>query len=760
MASPFMNYSLLLTIEGLPGPGIWQAGFLWGSDEKAPIVDVIPQPLDETTLPENLDAVADVWTGQLGLQGATFRLHADEHTVSILCATQFRPRMTLLSTISSVNTTLSIRAPNALQPGDKIYIGDETLIVQSCSPSGNSVYSAVVTRGKAGSTAREHNSGESVYTSPPYHKHREMKLELIDNRTGSIEVIWRGILDSIRTDAHQNQIEVGGSDPLAAMLGAKGGTDKIWTHSLKYNGNGRFKNYFEGFIDPDGTRGAQQLGLARMFRVGETLCRVFPDAGGLEAYFIGTAVPDHDGEVGEAVEADVTVRELLCLWRDPNSTRFYHNDFSKLVDLQDHPVAIALALLTSTGTGNNGPFDILGRDWGLGISIDYIDLPAWLELISKYPERIDQLFLNWDDKYSFEDVVLNQLLTPFNFRPVPTPDGKITLKYLSTWSIDMIDDVAAKNSFVFVTPQGLEMDFRVNEAFGRVRGKLGETPFGIDPLVLTVSEMRGNRTDYQGNAATTEYDFSTIQKRRSGEFTARLNDLARKRRENWPILRCSVPMHSRDSYRGMAGPGRVPGLLDWCVITSEADQMPRPGIIAPDGKKHDLRSFDITFIGQIVGRTFNFRDMSFDLEVILTSWGLGERPPMLIAPCDRITSIDSTGEITFAGDYKTLDGKPGYNPDGDQVRIIDENGLEHWTNPSGVMFLQKTGSNWKLNTWTGSIVQAGDNLYLRYDTYDRYNNQYLANQFYQIIVNNRRTAFLSDDFGYLGQLMDEGDIYG
>jgi hypothetical protein len=91
-----------------------------------------------------------------------------------------------------------------------------------------------------------------------------------------------------------------------------------------------------------------------------------------------------------------------------------------------HPLEIALRVLTSTGTGLNGQWDILAAENGLGIPLDFIDWEGIAIAVAEFPA----------DGYCFTLIgpemakgwLEDQIFKTVNAYPLVLQDGRLTVR--------------------------------------------------------------------------------------------------------------------------------------------------------------------------------------------------------------------------------------------------------------------------------------------------------------------------------------------
>jgi len=88
-----------------------------------------------------------------------------------------------------------------------------------------------------------------------------------------------------------------------------------------------------------------------------------------------------------------------------------------------------LQVLTSTGAGTNGSYDVLSADNALGIDDDYIDVTGIEQIRDDYfPGTSWQMAFIISKKHTAKDWLEKEIFKPLNLYPCTTGGGKFTLK--------------------------------------------------------------------------------------------------------------------------------------------------------------------------------------------------------------------------------------------------------------------------------------------------------------------------------------------
>lgn len=133
---------------------------------------------------------------------------------------------------------------------------------------------------------------------------------------------------------------------------------------------------------------------------------------------MGTSIEEH--------EPGFTMKECAWIARYDSTTDIFEHLFSRFNSTPtatskaygDHPLIVVLQLLLSTGDGDNTPgggarnYDVLPKDWGLGVPYDRIDIEGIEQLANDHPDLAYNGF--WEDEVPF-GAILKECLAPFGF---------------------------------------------------------------------------------------------------------------------------------------------------------------------------------------------------------------------------------------------------------------------------------------------------------------------------------------------------------
>jgi hypothetical protein len=727
---------LILRIEGIPTSGTDETQ--WDINYRSGLL---------TEIPASLDASVDLQTGEFDLGAVSFATSAKPWANRMLLA-DWRAQGTAASLvdsggISDVDNQWTVDSPTqSIAAGDVLWMGNETIKVDSIVSSSGTEYTLSVTRGVAGSTGEPHSEGRAVYLDgPPSMALR--KVELVEKHvdTGAETIVWRGLLRGVSTDAQQTEIQLDCAELLSVLWGSKGGVkNPLSDFDLRIRPNGTLFGscaYEDGWEPPGDTPTSVHVRLNDSVYQGS----LANQSGRIT--FQGQSSRWNTEALGEAGDV-LAIEDAHVVLNKADFEGAYGVTVGS--DGVYHPVSLALALLLSTGDGSNNledpdsgatrTFDILNRSWGLGIPASLIDAESWLRIIDEQPAlSVDRVPLAFEDAtFEFKRTVLGRLLAPLELIPVVDNDGLLALRELESF------DVQTPTSAVTLNPTRIRLDRRLRDRSGKVKGTVAGSFPDEDPDTVIKIGFDGFRADTRANQTPTAIDFAFYDKpsaeSRGAFFDTYIESRLERARDNPPVLACEVPKAS--------GNQALPSLLQWVELRGG----PETGVIGPDGERGSMSSLGFKAVGLLVGRTLDFKTGDVECRVLLSNWHLSNQP-RLIAPTARLESsggTTNTHSVSSSDEYLAADGKIGLSS-GDNVRLVNQHGRPHVADPGG---LTVSGVNEGAGTLVFSSsfdVPSSGECYAVLADYDDYT------------PDPRLWAYLADAAGELGATNDSGDIY-
>lgn len=700
-----------------------------------------------TVLPEGVSTRVNPYTGDVSINDLTFDVSASDRLAQLLMSEQRRAAYTLAAAITSSATTVNIGTTGL--DSTVVWVGDETILLGTDSGSG--VYTGC-TRGFWSSPAQAHVIDSGVYTRVPGWEDRMVTLIEHDPNDNTETVVGRYHIQDIMMDGPTVSITT------SELLGA-------W-RSAEVNGESENLAAYGAstFITPTGDIAGALVGYTAKVRASNTVQdRVFVEVngdgvntfiqrasaiqGGSNAGWLFQARREGDGEETPITE----MHEVFAVWRQSGSGSTVVGSFSTSdLTYPAHPLAIALALLSSTGQGYNGVYDVLGESWGLGL--DYISWASWTTEINAHPDMcIDELVLGrGGESVNVFAVVQNQLLRPFGYFLSITTEGLITIERLRLPTL--IDWNGAQSSSIDAFIDGpLRMERAMQEISDRVVADVGGSGTGQTTRVQVRTPERSSRRSKLGDAREHQLDYTVISPERlgivgnesSGALTNALVNLLQLSLDAVPRLFIRV---ARPAVTGEANynHGRIIRINDLCNL-QEA------WIVDSSGTRVlDLSAID--FAGMIIGRDYHLDNRTYTLELLFLSYHVGQYV-RLRAPSGVIESVNGAeATIRLESDTFSDDDADTFTVD-DEVEIWTVDGAE-W--PSSVLRTidSISGDDLVLSGWYASDPSAG--MIVRLARSSDYSNTGLYS------ITKRPYAYLADGSDQIDENGDtvEADIYG
>jgi len=127
----------------------------------------------------------------------------------------------------------------------------------------------------------------------------------------------------------------------------------------------------------------------------------------------------------DTVEYKFVIEDLL---RTLIGNIFTEANEENLITLRGNPIDLILQIMTSTGNGTNGVYDVLEETQGLGIDQALVDIVEFESIRDNYiPKPIIEFIFQFRKSVKGIDFLEKQLYAPFNMNPFVRRDGKISI---------------------------------------------------------------------------------------------------------------------------------------------------------------------------------------------------------------------------------------------------------------------------------------------------------------------------------------------
>lgn len=145
-------------------------------------------------------------------------------------------------------------------------------------------------------------------------------------------------------------------------------------------------------------------------------------------YLVSQVVEVVDRNISDLIKASFTI-ETADITRALRREVFLTATQQAPFIIGGHPLTIMLQVMLSTGTGTNGPYDVLAAENGLGIAQAFIDVTGIEAARAEFP----------DDRYCFtltgpeiaKTWIEQEILKTINAYPVVLQNGQLTVKLYS-----------------------------------------------------------------------------------------------------------------------------------------------------------------------------------------------------------------------------------------------------------------------------------------------------------------------------------------
>jgi hypothetical protein len=311
----------------------------------------------------------------------------------------------------------------------------------------------------------------------------------------------------------------------------------------------------------------------------------------------------------------------------------------------------------------NGPYDVLGPHWGLGMPYSWFDsssLSALLTGALTKGSAIDQLVLGWDGEEVDAWEAVRTVLRAKGYFPTYTATGLLAFARARLPSVLDLgsSDLNTTKTSVSPIPYTLRRDPALNEGIDRIVAIVGKTPwFDGDRIeVNTLSDIDALEPPnslrqglFGGNRNELELDLSVLAPR---DLETAAYDLVA-----YAAMR---GISSQTIYIRANDPGTIDG--------GDIIQIGDPGLRENwfRDENGDAIAFDDSakWFGQVVGFKRNLMDATIDLEVVTSNVGFTR----LRAPSAVFASTPGSNPYTF--EASAFGGGPkGNGSDAEQFSV-------------------------------------------------------------------------------------------
>lgn len=439
-------------------------------------LDRMGEKIDPLTGVVDVGAVtAEVLTPPGGLSDATYGYMVDLYRLLTHRNLEAQGLLSDSITASATSITLYSRGGASFNAGDVIYIEQETVKLNTLTSSdaGDNTQTFTCTRGFAGSRARAHQSNPGSGTPPSSVKGLDNRVYTSPNMRG--REVWvystqggAWVRTFVGVMANEPTFLEGSSRvsldiphlftalasrelnarPIKADLEAQSvdvieASRRFWAtmpadeFSQEYGPIRRDAVDSEGAvvqIDSSVVPVTLRTIDGRLVYYAQPITFTTHDSY-ISSPILGSRLPDLSDPTADQgnVQGVEFAYELLALGTQVVDDAGFACSSIATGNANTYHAAIAwLVHLTSTGTGLNGPYDLLSYNHGLGIPHELIDIAGILDVVSQTPNegKIHAKFFGWGGKTYTPSQFRSEVLTPFWLYPRLTADGRISLSRL------------------------------------------------------------------------------------------------------------------------------------------------------------------------------------------------------------------------------------------------------------------------------------------------------------------------------------------
>jgi hypothetical protein len=316
----------------------------------------------------------------------------------------------------------------------------------------------------------------------------------------------------------------------------------------------------------------------------------------------------------------------------------------------NHPLQVALQIITSTGEGNNGSYDTLPADWGCGLDGDQVDVDAFEQLIHDTPGLLISLVVI--EAEAAREFIVRECLKPFGFYLRPTVDGRISVGQLATpptVAISSVETITDEDLAVDEQGQVIQLDGPVQSVADVVGGVSwsdspalinGEIVFSPETIVRIVEDV----TDPMEleNTKIVEVKAAGLQGDRVGQPGAWGNDGG----TDGSVVRAAFVAMCQSRF------GKPPSVLTVAVKIMKMLTTAGRSLSVGDFVSVTLANVPDIFTGgrgitdaihEITSRRWNVAEGTIVFELART--GIGNVATRYIAPAADVFSWDSVGKV-------------------------------------------------------------------------------------------------------------------
>lgn len=793
--------AIAISIEGIGKEGTPSAngydGILWATDALAEVADgeILGWDIEPFLKPDGVspaESSVDIARGRNRYSSFTVKLEGVDQTVDRFMFEQRRADAAVRADVGLADTTIDI--DDGSLEDTVIYVGDETIKLNSIASVAGSVYTYNCDRAHYDSRADSHATGSNVFTRAPFWEGRRVRLWTLEQRHGSwtLEQRWVGRIDG-EVSQSLGTLQVKCRETAANMLGVKRGRadrrfeDSPTSYEYVSGDTAYVKTSGWGGYEPRIVKARNTSEQAFALQVKDWTIPAFAEV--TASNYTGrarfNAAPMfgkefdadeiRDKDFDEKLLEDDDVCEVFAVDRLHDTlfggtNKAFHpfgvGQFGDLdVSLKWHPLVFYACFHLSRGDDtpyDEDSFDVFRDDWSLDLGWAFEDdiIDRIKELIRLTPNlKVDQIELGRDaTPVELRRFCKERLLKPFGFLEGSNNNGELTIRRVESSDVQFYQD--ALNNKVVAEPSGtLVQDAGGRSAADAVAVDIG-TIEGIDEgksIFIQAGDNTKIRASSLQSEPDIEYDYSVIATERASWVRNRAIGYLLMQHFGIPALTVEVEDHTHSSRDyGIGSKVSVEDLeLDpaWLFNTKT-------------GERANTIDDSVEWTGYIVGRKFMPQKRRYQLTLLLT----GDELVRWRAPSGVIQSSTTDGSgnrVITLGASSFGDTDENGNAVNDASRFTEGDEVLVWkpdlsaTHSATILEVRSvSGTDIVLDGDYGTSPPDGWIVELaNLDTTSGsgYSNDGLNGLFTTI---DRVYAFLADDASTLGDANEDADVYG
>ena len=656
--------------------------------------------------PKNISVSVNPFKGTFSAPGFSFLLSRSARIARKIMSSQAWGDNQLSTALSATGTSVTFATVPTYAAGDVIFIGDEAIKLGTLA---SSTYSAC-TRGFFSTTAKPHASGDASYTRSPFWASR--KINIVESVGGVVSILSRGLLSDVTMKDGRITIKVDSLLASTSQQDLNKTTQNFGPIDFSALTSTQTPAWAVGDATEELVRRQEVLNTVRT-RISNNYLETFQIG---DRVYSGIHLDDSINNrvtplinpvtLNQNIEAEMSgldggdIYRVFFISRAADQVQLSHQGnllrgISATYDLYDgtastahlpyHPLAIAMSLLISSGTGNNGDYDVLGERWGL--NLDYLDLTAWADEIDASPLlAIDHLCLGWDGKpVRVMKEIREKLLKPFGYSFSLSATGSLSLVRVTMPDLNDRADALAR-SLTAYPDTSIQQDMRLAHTPRSLTATTGGTCFGPvnqTSIEITSAALRSQRVSSQREE---NLDLSAFQPSRVFS-EGQLSEMASTLAQGVALGLRGVPVLSLRcaSWRASGISGfRLGAIVSIADLTVESAWW-----IDTDGVEVELDSLTVRGLGIVTSISYPLHGLHMDVKVMMTTYNQSDFIRLRAPSGEVAVWASGTSLLTITEDEFSDNDSLTFNI-GDELSLWTSDGTQLDTSTPSILFINNT----------------------------------------------------------------------